>query len=148
MNQDNDNTFNIICLIGIIPVIWLALIIAPFIRKGLAVIISEFPVALNEPFKITLCEDSIKTIFTFLLIYVLGIAMYWANKKNYRRGEEHGSAKWGNKVKVNKQYKMQGNNNKILTQNVAIGLDGRFHRRNLNVLVCGGSRSWKNKILL
>lgn len=141
MNQDNDNTFMIICLIGIIPVIWLALIIAPFIQDGLMAIVEKLPLALNNPFHIEICEDSIKTIFAFLLIYVLGIAMYCSNKKNYRKGEEHGSAKWGNKTKINKKYKMNGNNNKILTQNVAIGLDGKFHRRNLNVLVCGGSRS-------
>ena len=35
--------------------------------------------------------------------------------------------------------------NKILTQNVAIGLDGRKHRRNLNVLVCGGSGAGKTR---
>ena len=35
--------------------------------------------------------------------------------------------------------------NKILTQNTAIGLDGRQHRRNLNVLVCGGSGAGKTR---
>ena len=35
--------------------------------------------------------------------------------------------------------------NKILTQNVAIGLDGRKHRRNLNILVCGGSGAGKTR---
>ena len=33
----------------------------------------------------------------------------------------------------------------MLTQNTAIGLDGRKHRRNLNVLVCGGSGSGKTR---
>ena len=33
--------------------------------------------------------------------------------------------------------------NKILTQNTAIGLDGRKHRRNLNILCVGGSGSGK-----
>ena len=35
--------------------------------------------------------------------------------------------------------------NKLLTRNVAIGLDGRKHMRNLNVLVCGGSGSGKTR---
>ena len=35
--------------------------------------------------------------------------------------------------------------NKVLTQNVAIGLDGRKHRRNLNTLVCGGSGAGKTR---
>ena len=38
------------------------------------------------------------------------------------------------------------NNNKLLTQNVCIGLDGRKHRRNLNVLVCGGSGAGKTRL--
>ena len=35
--------------------------------------------------------------------------------------------------------------NKLLTQHVAIGLDGRKHRRNLNVLVIGGSGAGKTR---
>ena len=35
--------------------------------------------------------------------------------------------------------------NKVLTQNTAIGPDGRQHRRNLNVLVCGGSGAGKTR---
>ena len=35
--------------------------------------------------------------------------------------------------------------NKILTQNVMLGLDGKKHRRNLNVLVCGGSGAGKTR---
>ena len=35
--------------------------------------------------------------------------------------------------------------NKILTKNVKIGLNGRKHRRNLNVLVCGGSGAGKTR---
>lgn len=35
--------------------------------------------------------------------------------------------------------------NKLLTQNVCIGLNGKKHRRNLNVLVCGGSGAGKTR---
>ena len=46
-------------------------------------------------------------------------------------------------LKINKKYMQRPiYNNKILTKNVKIGLNGKKHRRNLNVLVCGGSRSW------
>lgn len=69
-----------------------------------------------------------------------------ATKKNYRRRQEHGSAKWGNPKAINKKYKQKPfANNKILTQNVAIGLNGRKHRRNLNILVCGGSGAGKTR---
>ena len=53
----------IICLFGIIPVIWFALLIAPYIDKGLAEIIKQLGKILNRPFSISLCSNSIKTVF-------------------------------------------------------------------------------------
>lgn len=41
--------------------------------------------------------------------------------------------------------KAEPEKNKILTQKTKIGLDGRKHRRNLNVLVCGGSGAGKTR---
>lgn len=130
-------------IIGIIPVIWLALLIAPFVDGGLIEIIKEFPKVIENPLRLTFCTNSIKVSLIFMLIYIMGIVIYESTKKNYRRKEEHGSAKWGNARDVNKKYKQFPiSENKILTQNVAIGLDGRKHRRNLNVLVCGRKWSW------
>ena len=64
----------------------------------------------------------------------------------YRKGEEHGSAKWGNASQLSKKYADKNRyENIILTQNTRIGLDGRKHRRNLNVLVCGGSGAGKTR---
>ena len=84
------------------------------------------------------CEKIIKTFHIFICFYVLGISIYESTKKNYRRREEHGSAKWGIASVLNKKYRQKPfNDNKILTQNVAIGLNGKQHRRNLNVLICG-----------
>ena len=77
---------------------------------------------------------------------MLILAVILSDDKNYRRREEHGSAKWGSPNAVNKKYAgKQFDENKVLTQNVAIGLDGRTHRRNLNVLVCGGSGAGKTR---
>ena len=136
----------IICLFGIIPVIWLALLIAPYIDKGLAEIIKQLGKILDRPFSISLCSNSIKTVFFFLLIYFLGIGIYFSTRKNYRRNEEYGSAKWGDAKSICKKYEEKhSNNNKILTQNFCIGLDGRKHRRNLNVLICGGSGAGKTR---
>lgn len=48
--------------------------------------------------------------------------------------EEHGSAKWGDAEAVNKKYRaLPPSENKLLTQHVRIGLDGKKHRRNLNI---------------
>ena len=47
---------------------------------------------------------------------------------------------------IRKQYEDKDREkNKLLTQHTAIGLDGHKHRRNLNVLVCGGSGSGKTR---
>ena len=76
----------------------------------------------------------------------MGIGVYLSTKRNYRKGEEHGSAKWGNASQLSKKYADKNKyENIILTQNTRIGLDGRKHRRNLNVLVCGGSGAGKTR---
>jgi len=138
MNQDNSRIYVIISIIGIIPIIWLALLVAPIIDGGLINIINELPSALNNPLNIEICENSKKTILIFLLIYGMGIGMYFATRKNYKRGKEHGSAKWGNPKVINKKYKqLPENQNRILTQNVRLGLNAKKHRRNLNTLVVG-----------
>lgn len=81
-----------------------------------------------------------------MLIYALAICIYLANDRNYRKREEYGSAKWGSAAAVNRKYADKNvTANRILTQNVQIGLDGRKHRRNLNVLVCGGSGAGKTR---
>ena len=132
----------LICFGGII-IIWLAVLIAPYISGGIVEIISK----MNEPFNIEFCKDSLKTVFIFLCAYALGIGIYVSTRRNYRRGEEYGSAVWGNAKQVNKKYMQKPETqNKLLTQNVKIGLQAQKHRRNLNTLVCGGSRSRKNKI--
>ena len=102
--------------------------------------------ALNNPFKIKLCKDSLKTVLVLLFSYGLGIGVYFSSEKNYRRREEHGSAKWGNIQSVNKKYAQTPiENNKLMTQNVSVGINGQRHRRNLNTLVCGGSGAGKTR---
>ena len=132
--------------LGVLPVVWLALLIAPCMTDGLPGLIEQFGTVMQNPFKIQLCEDSLKTVLILLLIYGLAIGIYLSTESNYRRREEHGSAKWGTPSSVNKKYAdKETEKNKLLTQNVSIGLNGRKHRRNLNVLVCGGSGAGKTR---
>lgn len=147
MKQDNSRMTNaVICLIGCIPVIWLALLVAPYVEGGLSEIIMSSEEIIAAPFHIRLCEGSLKTAILFLIAYGMGIGIYFSTRKNYRIGEEHGSAKWGDTAAIDKKYRQKpDSDNKLLTQNVRIGLDGRAHRRNLNVLVCGGSGAGKTR---
>ena len=147
MRQDkfSKQNFLLYCF-GMIPVAWLGLLIAPCMTEGLKGLIMNFGTIMENPFKITLCEDSLKTVLILLLIYGVAIGVYLSNDRNYRRREEHGSAKWGVPGQVNSKYADRNRTeNKILTQNVAIGLDGRKHRRNLNTLVVGGSGAGKTR---
>ena len=146
MQEEKRKQQIILFILGIIPVIWLSLIIAPNIDGGLIDIIKKLTKALDNPFRITICENSLKTVLFLLVVYVIAILIYYSSRKNYRRNEEYGSAKWGSAKKMCKKYIDKNNNNsKILTQNVQIGLDGRKHRRNLNVLICGGSGAGKTR---
>ena len=136
----------VLCLFGILPVVWLGLLIAPAAHGGLPEILARFPAAMNDPFHIELCGDSVKTVLVLLCVYGLSIGVFLSSRRNYRRGEEHGSAKWGSARAVNKKYRtMKPEENKLFTQNVRVGLDGRKHRRNLNTVVVGGSGAGKTR---
>lgn len=147
MRQDRFSKENIIFYAcGLIPTVWFALKISPFVHDGLMEIIPKLGDVFNHPFQIMWCEDSLKTVLISALVYAMGIGVYLSTSRNYRRREEHGSAKWSSPSAVNKKYANKClTENKSLTQNVSIGLDGHKHRRNLNVLVCGGSGSGKTR---
>ena len=141
--NDEKKIARVLYFLGIIPVIWIALLVAPYSKNGLIEIIKNSSEAISRPFNIIFVENSIRTILIFLIIYIFSILVYESTRKNYRRREENGSAKWGEAKKINKKYKQPNNYNKILTKNVSLGLNGRKHRRNVNVLVIGGSGAGK-----
>ena len=146
MKQDDKQSAVILSVIGILPVVWLALLIAPSVKGGLPEILPKLMSVFNNPFQIELCEDSLKTVLVLLLCYGFGIGIYFSTRRNYRRREEHGSAKWGDARAVNKKYcQTPKSENKLMTQNVSIGLNAKKHRRNLNTLVCGGSGAGKTR---
>jgi len=131
---------------GALMIIWIGFLIAPSLENGLAGLFSDFGSLMANPFHIVWCGNTLKTVGILLLLYGIVLAVILSSERNYRKREEHGSAKWGNAAQINRKYaKAHSNENKILTQHVAIGMDGRKHRRNVNVLVCGGSGSGKTR---
>ena len=130
----------------LIPVVWAALLTAPSLSGGLPEILANLSTAIINPFDIQWVDNTPKCILLFIAAYGMGIGIYLSTKRNYRRREEHGSARWGGAVAVNRKYRDKDlEKNKILTQNVRIGLNGRKHRRNLNVMIVGGSGSGKTR---
>lgn len=145
-NKPNTSGRLWLILLGIPPVGWMALHLAPYLGEGLAGILSGVQQAMESPFSIVLVQDSVKCVLGCLAIYGLCVGVAISSQRNTRNGEEHGSAKWGNPKSIQRKYReKQYMQNLILTQNVRIGLDGREHRRNLNVLVCGGSGAGKTR---
>ena len=67
MRNDNDKkTSLILSACGIVPVVWLALLTAPYVGGGIVEIIRGLTDAMGSPFAVTVCEDSVKTVLVFL----------------------------------------------------------------------------------
>lgn len=147
-NTDGSGNKILLPLFGCLPVIWLAVLFAQAIQPGmgLAEMMGSLTAALSNPFALTWTERTPKCILLFLLAYGMGIGIYWSNRRNYRRGEEHGSAVWGDTGQIVKRYQApKYEDNLLLTRRFRMGLDGHKHKRNLNVLVVGGSGAGKTR---
>ena len=138
----------ILWLLALPLVWWAALLLADCAGPGrnLMVILELLTEKLNHPFQIHFTEYTVKSLLLCTLLYGMGIGIFYSNQKNYRRGEEHGSARWGNVNQLCKKYRaMPYAQNILLTQNFRMGLDCYKHRRNLNILVIGGSGAGKSR---
>ena len=132
-----------------LPVIWLvAILLADAIQPGrnLFELMEVLTEKLNHPFQFHYTEYTIKSMLVCTLLYAAGIGIFYSSQKNYRRGEEHGSARWGDARQICKKYsKKPYSQNILLTQNFRISLDTHKHRRCLNILVVGGSGAGKSR---
>lgn len=132
-----------------LPVIWWAgILIADAIQPGrnLFELMEVLTEKLNHPFQLHYTEYTIKSMLVCTLLYAAGIGIFYSSQKNYRRGEEHGSARWGDARQICKKYSQKPySQNILLTQNLRISLDTHKHRRCLNILVVGGSGAGKSR---
>ena len=146
MKDSEKDKMLILWLIGLPIVCWLAILIAPAIGGGLPMMIPKLMEVLKHPFRLSWCEKTLPCVGVLIAIYGFLLLIYHYTKPNYRRREEHGSAKWGKIKKIVKKYVQEPEEeNKILTQNVSIGYNAKEHRRNLNTLVVGGSGAGKTR---
>ena len=113
-------------------------------------------------------------LFTAFGLGLYALNKYTSRKKFHRKGEEHGSARWANKKEIQsladkpkkvklpikvrvynfferlKFWKRRNDNfvqdnNVVLTNEVKMSLNTRQTRKNLNVMVIGGSGSGKSR---
>ncbi|MBS5303570.1 MAG: type IV secretory system conjugative DNA transfer family protein [Firmicutes bacterium] len=140
----------IIMFLLLIPVvIWLAVKVAMCYNADLKLfdMLTLLAASLNQPLYLHLNEYSLKTILIFLFLFACGIGVYFSSSENRRPGEEHGSAKWGNISSIARKYADRKHRlkNLILSQGLALSLNAKSHRRNLNVLIVGGSGAGKTR---
>lgn len=127
-------------------VVWLGILASDCCGEGvkLTEFLSLFSEQLQHPFRLSLNGYTVRCVFAALCMYALAIGYYYTSKGNKRTGEEYGSAKWGDAAALNRKYRDK-NSNIILSQHISMGLDGRKHKRNLNVIVVGGSGAGKTR---
>ena len=140
IRKSNDTLFY---LIGTIPVVWLALLLAQSLGGGLPELLRNLTSALEQPTNIVWTDKSLPTILICLAAYGMAVLLYRTNQGRTRDGEEHGSAAWATPASVNAQFAQK--DSIPLTQHVRLGLDTHKHRRSLNVLVIGGSGAAKTR---
>lgn len=137
-----------IWLAGLPVIWWVAILLADAIQPGrnLFELMEVLTEKLNHPFQLHYTEYTIKSMLVCTLLYAAGIGIFYSSQKNYRRGEEHGSARWGDARQICKKYSQKPySQNILLTQNFRISLDTHKHRRCLNILVVGGSGAGKSR---
>ena len=83
-----------------------------------------------------------------LVVYMKG-----KNAKKFRKGEEYGSARWGNAKDIEPYMDLENpENNVILTQTEGLIMNGKpkgpKYARNKNILVIGGSGSGKTRFFV
>ncbi len=140
IRKSNDTLFY---LIGAVPVVWLALLLAQSLGGGLPELLRNLTSALEQPTNIVWTDKSLPTILICLAAYGMAVLLYRTNQGRTRDGEEHGSAAWATPASVNAQFAQK--DSIPLTQHVRLGLDTHKHRRSLNVLVIGGSGAAKTR---
>ena len=67
--EDKQRQLWIVYLLGTVPVIWLALIVAPYVSNGLFAQFEELTQALYDPLHLHITENSLRIVLLFLLIY-------------------------------------------------------------------------------
>ena len=126
---------------------WTALLVAGVWQPGMNLLqlTAQLSTALQRPWDIRWTQYSGRCLLLFTLAYAVGIGMALSNTTATRRGEEHGSARWGDVFSIARRYRDKRGGNLILTQHFSIGWDGYRHKHNTNVLVVGGSGAGKTR---
>lgn len=143
-----DKAVLIVLILLIIPVAWLALTLAPIMVEdpNLAQLLDGLNAAMAQPMLIRWVDTSPKYLLMFVGLYAVNLLAWVSSRRRTKPLEEYGSARWGDARQISRKYAARDPTaNLLLTEHFCLGLDGRAHRRNLNVLVVGGSGAGKTR---
>lgn len=111
---------------------------------------------IDRPFHFYLGRWTVKAVGITTFFYFIIAVVVYSNLKNYRHGEEHGSAKWASVHRLNKKYAAKERvfddidmwrQNMILTHSARMGFDfyRPQHQKNANTLIIGGPGTMKSR---
>ena len=101
-----------------------------------------------HPLEIKVTAYTPYTMAVVFLIALLYLMVQKTNRKNYRFGKEHGSARWAEAAMLTKQLGDKSGYHRILSQNVRLSMDTRKTMRNNNIFCIGGSGAGKSMFLI
>ncbi len=141
-----------IYLVFLLPIWWFGIILAQEYFRPIdwTVYVDNVKAAMLTPFALHWTKDTWAVLGMLTLIYVAIVFTLLDEPNRFRRGIEHGSARWATPSELNKVFmdKKDKNNNLIISENVRIGLDVYRHNSNLHLLVIGGSGAGKSRYVL
>lgn len=132
----------------LLPVTWLALKLAPVLVDGMNLesLLDGLNNILANPMRLIWTDNSLRFLLLFVGTYTVGYLAYVTSRRNTMPQKEYGSAQWGEVRKINARYAQKpADQNLIFTEHLRLGLNSHKHRRNLNVLVIGGSGAGKTR---
>ena len=101
-----------------------------------------------HPFNLKVTSYTPYTMAAVFLIAAFYIMVQKTNRKNYRFGKEHGSARWAEAAAITKQLGDKGGYHRILSQNLRLSMNTRKTMRNNNIFCIGGSGAGKSMFLI
>lgn len=101
--------------------------------------------ALRQPVRLSLHQQDLLVGLAGAAIVGLAWMVKWSTAKNYRPGEEYGTARWGTADDMAPFTDADTGQNIQMTMTEGLSLDAKATHRNINVLVAGSSGSGKTR---
>lgn len=96
----------LIYTIGFVFGVYLSIAYAPFLYGTvLDWLVNLREMKKTDYFHLTLDQHSLAVAGLFTVSYIIAVMVYHLTRKNYRFGEEHGSAQWGDPKKICRKYR-------------------------------------------